>query len=168
MPAKKIGPLLADILDYMGVEKKYTAEESAAVDVVMPNVKGISVADAENVLAKKTLKYRTIGEGATVANQIPALQAKGPGGSTVILYLGDSAPEESGTIPNVVGLSYEAARIALEEAGFFMRSGGVSVYYGNTTTADRQSMAAGESAPIGTVIDVHFTNMVEDGWVDAG
>jgi hypothetical protein len=40
----------------------------------------------------------------------------------------------------------------------------VSVYYGNTTTADSQNLAAGESAEIGTVIDVHFANVVEYGW----
>jgi len=165
MPAKKMGPLMAEILDYMGVEKKYTAEESAAVDVTAPNVKGIAVKDAASVLQSKNLKYRTVGEGATVVTQIPAPQAKIPGGSTVILYLGDAVPEESGTVPNVVGLSYEQAQKTLEAAGFFMRSGGVSVYYSNSTIAESQSVAPDTAAPIGTVVNVSFTNMVEDGWV---
>jgi len=165
MPAKKMGPLMAEVLDYLGVEKKYTAEESAAVDVVTPNVKGISVKDAESVLSKKNLKYRTVGEGATVVTQIPAPQAKVPGGSTVILYLGDAVPEESGIVPNVVGMSYEQAKNALEAAGFFMRSGGVSVYYSNSTIAEGQKTAPETTAPIGTVVDVSFTNIVEDGWV---
>jgi len=165
MPAKKMGPLMAEILDYMGVEKKYTAEESAAVDVTTPNVRGIAVKDAASALKNKNLKYRTVGEGATVVTQVPAPQAKVPGGSTVILYLGDAVPEETGTIPNVVGLSYEKAQQALESAGFFMRSGGVSVYYSNSTIAESQSIAPDTTAPIGTVVDVKFTNMVEDGWV---
>ena len=165
MPAKKMGPLMAEILDYMGVEKKYTAEESAAVDVETPNVKGIAVKDAEGVLNKKNLKYRTVGEGATVVTQIPTPQSKVPGGSTVILYLGDAVPEESGTIPNVVGMSYEQAKNTLEAAGFFMRSGGVSVYYSNSTIAESQNVAPDTTAPIGTVVNVSFTNVVEDGWV---
>ncbi len=41
MAAPMAGQLIAEILDYMGVEKKYTAEESAAVDVVTPQVTGI-------------------------------------------------------------------------------------------------------------------------------
>jgi stage V sporulation protein D (sporulation-specific penicillin-binding protein) len=86
----------------------------------------------------------------------------------VILYLGDAKPEESGTVPNVVGMSYEAAQKALESAGFFMRAGGVSVYYSASTTAEGQSIAPGETAAIGTVVDVRFTNVVEDGWVSAG
>ena len=165
MPAKKMGPLMAEVLDYLGVEKKYSAEESAAVDVVTPNVKGIAVKDAESVLSKKNLKYRTVGEGSTVVTQVPAPQAKVPGGSTVILYLGNAVPEESGTVPDVVGLSYEQAKNALEAAGFFMRSGGVSVYYSNSTIAEGQKIAPDTTAPIGTVVDVSFTNIVEDGWV---
>ena len=165
MPAVKMGPLMAEVLDYLGVEKKYSAEESAAVDVVTPNVKGIAIKDAANVLKKQNLKYRTVGEGATVVTQIPAPQAKIPGGSTVILYLGDAVPEESGIVPNVVNMSYEQAKQTLEAAGFFMRSGGVSVYYSNSTIAQSQSIAPDTSAPVGTVVDVSFTNMVEDGWV---
>jgi len=166
MAAKKVGPLIAQILDYMGVEKKYTKEESAAVDVTMPRVAGRTVKDAADSLAKKNLKYRTIGEGDTVTGQLPAANANIPGGSSVILYLGDAVPEETGTVPNVVGLTYEAAKTKLEEAGFFMRASGVSVYYANTTTAESQKLAAGETVPIGTVVDVGFANVVEDGWVE--
>ena len=138
------------------------------MDVPTPRVTGLSVADAAKALEKKNLKYRVVGEGDTVTHQVPAVGASVPGGSTVVLYLGDAVPEESGTVPNVVDLSYEAARKKLEEAGFFMRASGASTYYGNTTTAESQSIAAGETAAIGTVIDVRFFNVVEDGAVDAG
>ena len=138
------------------------------MDVKTPNVKGISVKDAEGLLSKNNLKYRTVGEGSTVVTQIPAPQSSVPGGSTVILYLGDAKPEETAVIPNVVGLSYEAAKNALEAEGFFMRAGGVSVYYSDSTIAQEQSVAAGETAAIGTVVNVQFANMVEDGWVDTG
>ena len=168
MPAKKIGPLIGNILDYLGVEKKYTTEESAAVDVTTPAVVGMTVDEGAALLGKRNLKYRVVGEGENITHQIPAQQAVVPGGSTVILYLGDAKPEESAVVPNVVGLTYEAARSALEKAGFFMRASGVSTYYGNTTTAERQSIPKDETAAIGTVIDVRFTNVVEDGWVDAG
>ena len=163
MAAPKVGPLIADILDYMGVEKKYTAEESAAVDVVTPRVSGMTVDAAESTLRKKGLSSRTVGEGDTVTAQIPASGAAVPGGSKVILYLGSAAPEETGTVPNVVGLGYESAKKRLEDSGFFMRASGVSTYYGNSTTASGQSVASGETAPIGTVIEVQFSNVVEDG-----
>lgn len=165
MAAKKAGPLIAQILDYMGIEKVYSADESAAVDVSMPKVTGMSLSDAESALKKKNLKFRTIGQGDAVARQVPAASTSIPGGSTVILYLGDAAPEESAAVPDVTGMTYEGAKNALEKAGFFMRASGVSTYYGNTTTAERQSVAGGDVAAIGTVVDVRFFNVVEDGYV---
>lgn len=165
MPAKKVGPLIAEILDYMGIEKQYTKEESAAVDVTTPGVIGSSVKDAATALKDKNLKYRTVGEGDIITGQIPARGSTVPGGSNVILYLGGAKPEESATVPSVVGLSYEAAKKKLESAGFFMRAGGVSVFYGNASKAESQSVAEGETAAVGTVINVQFANMVEDGYV---
>ncbi|MCI8304064.1 MAG: PASTA domain-containing protein [Lawsonibacter sp.] len=168
MAGRKVGPLIAQILDYMGVEKIYSSEESAAVDVSMPKVTGSSLTDAQKTLAEKNLNCRTVGEGSTVSRQVPAAGASIPGGSTVILYLGEAAPEEVGTVPNVTGMTYEAAKNALEKEGFFMRSSGVPVYYGNSTTAERQSINGGETAAIGTVIDVRFFNEVEDSYVNIG
>ena len=165
MAAKKAGPLIAQILDYMGIEKVYSADESAAVDVSMPKVTGMSLDNAESALKKKNLKFRTIGEGDAVSRQVPAASTSIPGGSTVILYLGDAAPEKSAAVPDVTGMTYEGARNALEKAGFFMRASGVSTYYGNTTTAEGQSVAGGDVAAIGTVVDVRFFNVVEDGYV---
>ena len=62
------------------------------------------------------------------------------------------------------GMTYENAKNALEKAGFFMRASGASVYYGNTTTAESQSIAGGVAAVTGTVVDVKFFNQVEDGY----
>ena len=163
MAAPQAGALIADILDYLGVEKKYSADESAAVDVSVPDVTGQTEANAALTLNKKHLSYRTVGQGDTVNRQIPAAGTSIPGGSNVILYLGDAVPEETGTVPNVSGLSYDAAKKRLESAGFFMKAAGVSVYYSNTTRATSQSIAAGEAAAIGTVVEVQFSNVVEDG-----
>ena len=168
MAAKQAGKLIANILDYMGVEKTYTREESAAVDVQTPGVTGMTVKDAAAALEKKGLKYRTVGQGETVATQIPAKGAAVPGGSAVILYLGEAAPEESAQVPDVTGMGYDAARAKLESTGFFMRAGGTNIFYGSASKASGQSVAGGDHAPLGTVIDVQFTNVVEDGWVNTG
>ena len=129
----------------------------------MPRVTGLSLPKAEDDLSRQNLRFRTIGEGDTVSRQIPAAGTKIPGGSTVVLYLGDAVPESSSTVPNVTGMTYEKAKTELERAGFFMKASGASVYYGNTTTAERQSIPGGESAATGTVITVSFFTMVEDG-----
>lgn len=99
-----------------------------------------------------------------VTAQVPAAGAAVPGGSAVILYLGGAQPEETGTMPNIVGLSYETAKKRLEEAGFFMHAVGTSTFYSNTSKAESQSVAAGEPAAIGTVVDVQFATVTEDGY----
>ena len=131
------------------------------MDVAMPKVTELPLANAEKELKDKNLKSRTSGSGDTVSRQVPAAGTSIPGGSTVVLYLGDAAPEETGTMPDVTGMTYEGAKKALEKAGFFMRASGVSVYYSNTTTAERQSVAGGDTAAIGTVVDVWFFNVEE-------
>ena len=83
----------------------------------------------------------------------------------MILYLGEK-PEETGTIPGVTGLGCEAAKKKLETAGFFMRASGASTYYGAASKAQGQSVTAGETAALGTVVDVRFsTPEVEDGYI---
>ena len=164
MAAPQAGKLIAQILDYMGVEKQYSQEESAAVNVSTPQAVGYSVADAAARLEKKGLTYRTVGTGDVVTAQVPAAGAAVPGGSAVILYLGGAQPEETGTVPNIVGLSYETAKMRLEEAGFFMHAVGTSTFYSNTSKAESQSVAAGEPAAIGTVVDVQFATVTEDGY----
>ena len=165
MPAKKMGPLMGEILDYLGVEKQYTAEEEAIADVSVPNVVGITQDQAKTALAKKNLTFRTVGDGEYITAQVPTSGSVIPGSSTVILYMGEQ-PEESGIIPDVSGLGYEAAKKKLETAGFFMRASGASTYYGNASKAQGQSVAAGEPAALGTVVDVRFsTPEVDDGYV---
>ena len=164
MAAPRAGELIAQILDYMGVEKQYTTEESAAVIITTPKAVGYYLSDAISRVESKGLKYRTVGEGDVVTSQVPAANASIPGGSTVILYLGDAKPDEATTVPNVVGLGYEAAKNKLEAAGLFMRAAGGSTFYSEASKAQSQSVAAGESVAMGTIVDVQFSTPVDDGY----
>lgn len=164
MAAPRAGELIAQILDYMGVEKQYTTEESAAVIITTPKAVGYYLSDAISRVESKGLKYRTVGEGDVVTSQVPAANASIPGGSTVILYLGDAKPDEATTVPNVVGLGYEAAKNKLEAAGLFMRAVGGSTFYSEASKAQSQSVAAGESVAMGTIVDVQFSTPVDDGY----
>ena len=56
------GKLIGEILDYLGVEKEYTADEAALADLQTPKVTGMTPADAEAALEKKGLDSRTVGE----------------------------------------------------------------------------------------------------------
>ena len=168
MPAQKIGPLMAQILDYIGVEKHYTESESDLADVSMPRVTGVSLAEAKQALDERKLSFRTVGGGDTVTAQVPSAGTAIPGGSTVILYLGEE-PAETVVVPDVSGLSYEGAKTRLENAGLFMRASGSSTYYGNSSKVQSQSVAGGESVAAGTIINVEFaTPQIDDGYLYTG
>ena len=113
MAAPMAGELLEDILGYLGVERAYTA----SADVLVPNLVGLDLASATASLEKSGLSLRTVGEGETVTGQIPAAGASIPGGSQVVLYLGEEVPTDQVTVPSVIGLTAQQADETLAAQG---------------------------------------------------
>lgn len=160
--APMAGQLIADILDYMGVEKQYTAEELAAADTTMIRVTGYELTVANSLLNDRGLRSRTVGTGNIVTGQIPAAGVTIPGSSTVILYLGEEAPTEQVEMPDLTGLTPAAVKEKLEAIGLFLRGTGVSDYTDSSVTASSQSIAAGTMVSPGTVVEVRFVSSVID------
>ncbi len=158
MAAPMAGALLADILDYMGVEKQYTESELTGADTVVPKVTQFPLAESERLLKKAGFTWRTVGDGASVTDQIPAAGATIPGGSEVILYLGEPKPEGGAIVPDVSGKSAQAARDALSKVGLYMKATGSSGYYTSATVAGSQSIAAGSEVELGSVVEVRFVD----------
>ncbi len=157
MAAIMAGELLENILDYMGVEKTY----SATADVLVPNVTGLSLSSATSALKKNNLTLRTVGDGDTVTGQIPAQGASIPGGSEVVLYMGEEVPTDQVQVPNVVGLTLEQAQKKMEEAGLYLKASGATDY--GTSTAYEQETASGTLVDRGTAIEVRFTDSTASG-----
>ncbi len=157
MAAPLAGQLIANVLDYLGVERQYTQAEAAAADVSVPKVTGYDLDTAKAALKRKNLTCRTVGTGTTVTGQIPAVGATIPGNSTVILYMGEEAPVDQVIVPNLKGLTYDQAKKKLNELGLYLRASGVS-YYSAATKALDQSMGAGETVDRGTVVPVRFVD----------
>ena len=153
MGALSAGSLIADILDYLGVEKVYS--DSSYADVVVPNTVGLSEADAIKLLQSKGLGYRVVGDGAAVTDQLPAQGVSIPGKSEVVLYLGAEKPTDQVSVPDLTRMTASAAEQALEKLGLYMRPIGVTDF-SDTTIATEQSIAAGTMVDPGTVVEVHF------------
>lgn len=153
MAALSAGPLIADILDYMGVEKVYTEEDYA--DVLVPQTVGLSQAEAQKLLAQKGLGYRIVGDGANVTDQLPAQGTALPVKSEVVLYLGAERPSEQVEMPDVTRKTPAAAERVLANLGLYMRPAGVTTY-ADTTISTGQSIAPGTMVDPGTVVEVHF------------
>ncbi|MEG2455902.1 MAG: penicillin-binding transpeptidase domain-containing protein, partial [Oscillospiraceae bacterium] len=162
MGASRCGPLIADVLDYMGVPKQYTGAELGGADVITPKATGLTVPEAEKLLKDRGLSSRTVGEGDTVTGQVPAQGASVPGGSQVILYRGTDVPTETVTVPNLAGNGPTAVKEKLASLGLFVRATGSAQFYTNATVAVTQSISAGTAVAPGTVIDVQFVDNVND------
>ena len=157
MAAPMAGKLIANILDYMGVEKQYTPDELSGADTTVPKVTGHYLDYAESVLKQAGLTYRTVGEGTVVNGQIPASGAIIPGNSQVVLYLGDEeVPTDQVEVPDVQGLTPEETQNALNKVGLYLRATGAVEYYVSSNKAASQSIAAGTLVDRGTVIEVRF------------
>ena len=83
-PNPTVGAVLSDILPYLGVEK--CAEEGYAV---LDDLTGLTAREAETILKGKKLTALLSGEGGTVVSQIPQAGQCVPGGSRILLYLGE-------------------------------------------------------------------------------
>lgn len=159
MAAPMAGELIANILDYMGVERQYKPEELSGADTAVPKLTGHYLDYAKTLVSQAGLTCRTVGEGDVVTGQIPAAGAYIPGGSEVVLYLGyEEVPKDPVEVPELIGKSLEEVRSALANVGLYLRASGASDYYGSSYKAISQSSDAGIMVERGTVIDVRFAD----------
>jgi stage V sporulation protein D (sporulation-specific penicillin-binding protein) len=162
MAAPIAGQLIANILDSMGVEKQYTTEELSGTDTVVPSLAGYDLTTAQKTLSNKGFSYRTVGSGSTVTGQVPSGGVSIPGGSTVILYMGEEVPTDQVEVPDVTGMTPAKVKETLEAKGLFLRATGVSGDYNSSVYASTQAIDAGTSVARGTVIEVRFVSSVID------
>ena len=158
--APMAGQLIASILDYMGIDRVYSGDELAGEDTIMPKVTGYELTVAKGNLQNAGFECRTVGTGNIVQAQVPSAGVSIPGGSTVILYLGEDAPTEQVAVPSLVGLSPTECKNKLEELGLFMRATGVVDYNDPNVVQASQSIAEGTMVSLGTVVEVRFVSDV--------
>jgi len=160
------GKVYSEILPYLGIDPVYSEEEMTKQNIYLPNVVGMTAGDAKTMLSSKryvNLKVKTVGEGATVTDQLPLYGSSIPDDSQVVLYLGGSAQNDLVEVPNVVGMSPEEANRTLTNAGLMCTAVGVTNESGITAT--KQSVAAGTKVQRTTNVTVEFyaTSSVAEG-----
>ena len=143
--------IMAEVLSYLGVRKDDPdATEPPAVTV--PDVRGLTVAEARKALSDAMLLYETDGLTQAVSDQAPAAGAKLPAGSKVMLYTFEREPLQPMdlvSVPNVKGLS-------MVEAGRQLRARGLEMEIAGSGLATRQEPAANTFAPPGSRVKVTF------------
>jgi stage V sporulation protein D (sporulation-specific penicillin-binding protein) len=157
MAAPTVGAVLGDILPYLGVERHYDQEDLASREIVVEDLTGMTRADAEKQLKQNTLTARFIGNGETVTGQIPSAGKTMPGGSQMLVYLGEEAPENLVIVPDLTGMNRAQATEAAGKLGLYILHMG-----NNANTPDvvvtSQNIPAGTEVAAGSTIQLEFTD----------
>ena len=157
MAAPTVGAVMADILPYLGVQRNYAPEELAGQEIVVADCSGLTAGDAGRKLKELGLGSMTLGTGENVTDQIPSPGQKIPGGSEVLLYLGEEPAQRTVTVPDFSGMNRQQAADAAGALGLYLLvTGNGEVSPSVTVTA--QSIPKDEEVPEGTTIILEFTD----------
>lgn len=156
------GSVIEDTLEYMGVERQYTEAEAADVSVTVPELRGLSIEAAKAETNKYNLSITVKGKGEEILDQLPKPGSSVTEGSTVIAYTEEQEGEMLVTVPDVSGLSIEAARKRLELVGLNFEIAGAGLSNSSGAYAAKQSIAPGEKVAAATVISVEFRHTSTD------
>ena len=157
--APVVARIMEEVLPYIGVTSVYADDESDRREVSVPSVVGQTEEQAASTLEQAGFDYRVVGDGDTVTDQVPASSVRIPVSGRVILYMGENKPTEQIEVPDLTGLTPDECRDTLEQYGLYLRQKGVAnSQVTGSTTASRQSPAAGTKVNIGSVVTVEFSD----------
>ena len=157
MAAPTVGAVMADILPYLGVQRSYAAEDLAGQEIVVEDLTGLTAKEAEEKLKASGLSAVFSGTGETVTGQIPAAGQTVPGGSQVLVYLGEEAEGEMVEVPDFTGMQRQQASDAAGALGLYILVTGNSEI-SPFVTVTAQSVPAGTTVPKGTTITLAFAD----------
>ncbi len=153
MAAPYVGMIMSEVLPYLGVQPIYTAEEEALLDVTVPRLTNLDLLSARLKAQEMGITLREVGEGDEITAQLPSPGAQIAAGSQMIIYLGQSAPQEEVTVPDLTGMTVNQARNVLQNLGLFLDTAGASPAISGVKVAS-QIIDSGQTVPYGAVIQV--------------
>ena len=152
MAAPMAGPLIANILNYLGHQTTgVTAETNTGITV--PKLTGYSLEEAISSLQNQNLGCRYSGEGTVVTDQTPAPGSIVPRYTNIVLYLGTERPDDLVVMPDLTGMTFDEVNGELESLGLYLSAAGAE-----EGLAFSQSVQPGEPVQVGTSITVQFAS----------
>jgi len=152
------GSLIEEILDYLGVERRYSEKDMEMIvkEVYVPEVRNMTVEQAANELKKYGLKYKIEGDNtnkdAKVLKQIPVPDVSIPENSVVIIYTYETDKAVMVKMPNILNKTLSEVSEVFEKLGLNIKVKGMG-------TAVRQAFAPGEMVRKGEVIEIEFRHL---------
>ena len=139
---------LEKALNYLNVAPD--TDEPPLPEVEVPDVTGLTVEDAAEVIEGAGFSYVLDGAGAVVRSQLPAAGAMASQGALMMLYVeGSNAEAASARVPDVTGMT-------VLEANKLIRSFGLEMSVDGSGLAVSQSPEAGECVNPTSVVRVRF------------
>ena len=157
MAAPTVGAVMADILPYLGVERRFSEDTAAGQEVILEDMTGLTAEDAARKLKEAGLTGKFSGTADTVTGQIPAAGQRIPGGSEVLLYLGEQPEETTVAVPDFTGMHRQQAFDAAGTLGLHILvtgNGEISPQVIVTT----QDIPKDTQVPRGSTITLEFTD----------
>ena len=145
--------IMADVLPYLGYEPSYSEEEIKKLAIDVPDVTNSDLTSAKAQITNAKLEYKIVGGGDTVIRQLPEAGKKVATGGVVILYT-DETQSNTVTVPNFSGLTATEVNTSAAALGLNIEFSGNIAIAG--LKAYNQSVAAGTSVEVGTIITVYF------------
>ena len=157
MAAPTVGAVMADILPYLGVAQTFSEEDAAGRTVLVEDLSGLTVKEAEKLLKASGLTLRTVGTGQTITGQIPSAGQSVPGQSQILAYLGEKVPSQTVTVPSFLGMNRAQAGDTAAQLGLYILvAGNQEVSAKVIVTA--QEIPEGTVVPLGTTVRLEFAD----------
>ena len=154
--------IIAESLDYLGVEKQYAEGEEHNKELSVPELRNMSLASAKAKAADVGFTYKVIGNGDTVVDQLPKPREVLSEGSLVLLYTVERDENEMVTVPDLKGCSVNDARYILNNAGLNFEISGAGHSEAGNAYANSQTFAPQSKVLPGTVVGVKFGQQTND------
>lgn len=137
--------IFAEALPYLGLEPRYTAEQLAALNATVPDIRGKTVSAAAALLKSVGFTYRATADGVVTRQNPPPGTTLAKGGR-IVLYT-DQADTESVRVPNVIGKTLAQANEMLVSAGLNVCIDGWTDTVNDRNTATQAVVTAQSDAP---------------------
>ena len=157
MAAPTVGAVLGDILPYLGVERHFSQSEIQGKEIVLEKYIDLTEKDASGKLKRIGLSAKFTGTGDRVTAQLPQAGQTVPGGSQVLLYLGDAPEPESVAVPDFTGMNRQQASDAAGKLGLYILVAG-NDGISPTVTVAAQSLPKDTLVPTGTTLTLTFAD----------
>ena len=151
--APYIAKTLAEVLPYLGIEPAYADLIESYINI--DNFERQKLDEAKEKITSKGLRFKIVGEGDTVREQMPKKGNNLPKGGLVVLYTESVQEKETVPVPDVIGLGVRQASERMGGAGLNINIRGAEGS-DSGAVARSQKPAPGEPVPIGTIVEVEF------------